>query len=350
MSAWSAAALARLAAFISERAGARTVRVEVIERLVGGAIQENWALAVAVDGGALDGRHDWVLRTTAPTGVPASRPQGQEFALLQAAHGAGVRVPAPLWRSDSDAVIGRPFYLMQRLQGTAVASRVVKAVADAQVEDGRAGAALADQLGRELAKIHTITPPRADLAFLGLPRESPAADAIAEYRAYLDDHGDPHPALEWGLRWLARHAPPAGDVVLVHRDYRTGNFMLGMDGGARGSLVGILDWEFAGWGDPLEDIGWFCAKCWRFGAADLEAGGIAARAPFYAAYDAASGRQIDRDAVRYWEVMAHVRWAIIALQQGERYLSGAQPDLELALIGRRPAELEYEILAMTGIA
>ena len=55
-------------------------------------------------------------------------------------------------------------------------------------------------------------------------------------------------------------------------------------------------------------------------------------------------------AVRYWEVMAHVRWAVIALQQAERHLSGVEPDIELALIGRRLAELEYELLAMTAVA
>ena len=70
--------------------------------------------------------------------------------------------------------------------------------------------------------------------------------------------------------------------MLCHRDFRTGNYML--DIGSRGAtLTGILDWEFAGWGDPDEDIGWFCCKGWRFSRLDREAGGIAARAPFYQA-------------------------------------------------------------------
>ena len=58
-------------------------------------------------------------------------------------------------------------------------------------------------------------------------------------------------------------------------------------------LTGILDWEFAGWGDPHEDIGWFCCKGWRFARLDREAGGIAGRAPFYSGYEGASGRAID---------------------------------------------------------
>ena len=60
------------------------------------------------------------------------------------------------------------------------------------------------------------------------------------------------------------------DITLIHRDYRTGNYLVD-----EGRLAGVLDWEFAGWGDPREDIGWFTARCWRFGGVEREAGGIA---------------------------------------------------------------------------
>ena len=130
--------------------------------------------------------------------------------------------------------------------------------------------------------------------------------------------------------------------MLCHRDFRTGNYMV-EDGG----LTGILDWEFAGWGEPEEDIAWFCAKCWRFGAVDLDAGGIAPREPFMEAYEEASGRAIDATRVAYWEVMAHVRWAVIACQQAARHLSGAEESLELALTQHLVPELELEVLRLT---
>ena len=56
---------------------------------------------------------------------------------------------------------------------------------------------------------------------------------------------------------------------------------------------------------------------------------------------------VDRARMHYWEAMAHARWAVIALQQGERHISGAEPSLDLALTGRRIAELEWELLRMT---
>jgi aminoglycoside phosphotransferase (APT) family kinase protein len=110
-----------------------------------------------------------------------------------------------------------------------------------------------------------------------------------------------------------------------------------------GELTAILDWEFAGWGDPYEDIGWFCARCWRFGSA-REAGGIGSREAFYRGYEAESGEQIDAGIVPWWEVMATVRWAVIALQQGMRHISGEEPSLELALTGRRIGELELDMM------
>jgi hypothetical protein len=129
--------------------------------------------------------------------------------------------------------------------------------------------------------------------------------------------------------------------VLCHRDFRTGNYLLdGTD------LAAILDWEFAGWGDPDEDIGWFCCKGWRFARLDREAGGIAGRDAFYRAYEAASGRRLDAERVRFWEVLANVRWAVIALQQSDRHLIQGARDLATAIVGRRATECDLELLML----
>lgn len=323
--------------FIAHAAGARRATVIEFRPLAGGAVQDNRLLTVDIEGGPHAGRLHAVLRTDAPSAVAVSHTRAHEFALLRAAFAAGVAVPEPLWLCDDPAVLGRLFFVMRRVGGVAAGHRVVKEVAAAGNGD-----AFAARLGEEMAKIHAIVPPRPDLAFLSLPEPSPALHAVNAFRRYLDKHRAPMPALEWGLRWLERHAPPKGPLVLCHHDFRTGNYLV--DGGR---VAGILDWEFAGWSDPHEDIGWFCAKCWRFGQVEKEAGGIGTREAFYAAYEKASGRRIDRQAVRYWEVMAHVRWAVIAVQQAERHVSGEEPSLELALTVHVVPELELEILRMT---
>ncbi len=324
--------------FLAEQAGAEKVSLFEVRPLSGGAIQENWLLEADFSDGPYAGRQALVLRSDAPSGVAVSLTRPQEFALLKVAYQAGVTAPEPLWLCSDTGVLGRPFYVMRRVAGTAMGRRIVK---DTTLGGDRA--ALAMRLGQELARIHTITPPHADLGFLGSPAADPVADAVVRYRRHLDILGMPSPALEWGLRWCETHAPATGPMVLSHQDFRTGNYMVDESG-----LTGILDWEFCAWGDPLSDIAWFCARCWRFGRDDLEAGGIAPRAAFYDGYEQASGRRIDPEAVAFWEVMAHVRWAVIALQQGERTLSGGEFSLDLALTGRvYPPELERDILDMT---
>lgn len=323
--------------FLARQAGATAAQITAASLLAGGAIQENWLLTVDFSDGPLAGSFDCVLRCDAPSAVSASHSRAQEFALLQAAFAAGVTVPEPLWRGNA-AVFGRDFFVMRKAAGTAAGYRVVK-------EAGLGGdkEALTERMGEEMARLHSIRPPRADLAFLPLPEQAPAQRSLREFRAFLDQHHTAFPALEWAIRWLERHAPATAELVLCHRDWRTGNYMVDAEG-----LTAVLDWEFAGWSDRLEDIGWFCARCWRFGRFDREAGGIGSRAALYRGYERVYGRAIDPAAVFYWEVHAHVRWAIIALQQGERHVSGREPSLELALTAHIVPELELELLRMTG--
>lgn len=324
--------------FVRSAADASSVAIVEAKLLSGGAVQENWFLDLEIEGGPHAGRVNCVLRCDSPTaGVAISHGRAQEFALLKAVFDAGVTVPEPLWLCENPDVIGRPFFLMRRIGGTAAGHLIVK---DRSIGGDRVQ--LAERLGRELARIHSVRPPQPSLEFLPGYEEAPALHRVREHRAFLDHHHTAYPALEWGLRWLERHAPPRGLVTLCHGDFRTGNYMADAQG-----LTGVLDWEFARWSDPLEDIGWFCAKCWRFGNVAAEAGGIGEREDFYRGYERESGRAIDRDAVRYWETMAHMNWAVIAVQQAERHCSGQENSLLLALTGHIVPELEWEILNMT---
>jgi aminoglycoside phosphotransferase (APT) family kinase protein len=327
---------AALARFLAAASGARAAKVTKLTPLRGGALQENWGLDARFSGGALDGEQRLVLRTSAATGIAASLTRRQEFAVQQAVFAAGVTVPEPLFASEDPAILGKPFFIMRRALGIAAPDRIT---GDRALDP--AFPAIAERLGRELALIHTIRPPQSGLAFLAPYQKVGPAQQISRFRAYLDRHSTPRPVLEWGMRWLETHMLPPATPVLCHHDFRTGNYML--DGAA---LTAILDWEFAGWGDPHEDVGWFCCKSWRFARLDREAGGIADRAPFYRGYESASGTSIDPQRVLFWEVLASVRWAVIALEQTDRHMIGGERDLDLALTGRRATECELEILML----
>ncbi|WP_313027549.1 phosphotransferase family protein [Pseudomonas lopnurensis] len=325
-----------LLAFIRERAAARQVTVVQRKRLSGGAIQENWLLELRIDGGPWAGTQRWVLRSDAASALPASLGRAEEFAVLSVVHRAGVKVPRPLWLCRDVGVIGRAFFLMDMVGGVAAGHLLSgKCPTDGDPH-------LAAELGANLARLHRLRPPCAVLDFLPAPSATPALAAIAAYREFLDQHERAHPVLEWGLRWCELNAPRESDICLLHRDYRTGNYLAG-----EGGLQAVLDWEFTGWGDAREDIGWFTARCWRFARPDLEAGGIGRLDDFLRGYREVSTLHIDREQLDYWQVMATLRWAVIALQQAQRHLSGEEPSLELALTGRLLPELELEILRLT---
>ncbi len=323
-----------LAAFLAEATGAEAAELLEVTRLGGGAIQENRALEVRFSGGRLDGTRRLVLRTDAPSRIAPSHGRIEEFRILELAWRAGVKVPEPIARCPDPGPIGRPFYVMRHLPGEARGIRIVR---DPLVREH--GDLLLAELARQLALIHTIRPPRPELDFLSVPEEA-APRRIREYRGYLDSIDAAEPVLEYALRRLERTAPESAELVLVHGDFRTGNFLV-----EEGRLVALLDWEFASWSDPLEDLGWFCARCWRFGAIEREAGGIGDREVFLRAYEEASGRRVDRERLLYWEAMATLRWAVIALLQAQRHRSGAESSLELALTAHLLPGLEQDLLA-----
>jgi aminoglycoside phosphotransferase (APT) family kinase protein len=324
---------ARLAEWLAHRAAARSVVIEEMRLLAGGAIQQNWKLVARVSGGRYDGVQDWVLRTDAQAVLSHSHSRPEEFALLRAAWDAGVPVPEPLFSCEGRVVLGRPFFVMRLVHGVTAARQVVRSDT---LGGGRE--ALAYGLGQILARIHSIRPGHPDLGFLPPPHATPMQELIDDLRRRIDERAIPRPVFEWGLRHLERLRLPPGETVLCHNDYRTGNFMV-----AEAGVQAVLDWEFAGWGDPLTDIGWFCARCWRFNSPH-EAGGIGSREAFYRGYEAGSGRRIPRDQVASWELLAALRWGVIASEQADRHVSGREPSLELALTGQIIPELEQDIM------
>ena len=330
------ATIDRLQAWLEAQLPAGRVRIGDCEALTGGAIQQNLSLRIDIDGGPRHGRHHWVLRRDAAATIAESHSRVQEHAVLEAAFEAGVSVAPPIIACADPRVPGAPFSIMGFRAGIGYGPKLVREPrTDAERER------LVERLGRELARIHAIDVDRAELAFLGPAPADPVAEQLQRVRDGLDALGVARPALERALRLAAASAPAAGDITLVHRDFRTGNLLIDGHG-----LSAVLDWEFAGLGDPMSDLGWFCARCWRFSRPDLEAGGLGARATLYRAYECCAGRVVDDAAVRWWELFAHLRWALIALQQGARHDSGAEPSLALALTGRMADTLERDALRM----
>lgn len=318
-------------------------QIQAMRSLSGGACQDNYSLDVVIEAGPERGSYQLVLRTDKGGALLNSLSRADEFRVASAAHAAGVKTPKPYWLESDRSAIGRPFYFMERIAGRASGRYVVK---DRELNAMRGR--LAADLAANLARLHSIVPANAPADLLESLGRSPAqsgreiaAHACAVLRQSLDELPDAYPAIELALNWMEQNAPETDQVALVHGDFRTGNFMVNPEG-----LQGIVDWEFAHWGDRHEDISWICLRDWRFGKNNKEVGGFADRAAFYEAYQAAGGRPVDPERVRYWEIMGNLRWAVGSAQQAERHLGGKDRGVELAAIGRRTGEMEFEVLRL----
>lgn len=281
--------------------------------LAGGASKEAWA----VDAGG-----EPLLLRRAAVGVihKHTLSLADEYAVLEAAYEAGVKAPRPIaYIADLD---GREAFVMERLDGETIGRRIVRM-------EGLPPE-LPAQLADELAKIHAI--PRARVPFL---QEARLERMIDE----LDEVGEARPAIELGLWWLREHRPPPREPVVVHGDYRIGNVVVRAPDG----LVGVLDWEFAHVDEPVRDLAFALVRAWRFGVPEKRLGGIGDVEPYLDRYNALTGFDVRAEELDYWELAGNVGWAIGCLTQMQRHLSGLDRSVELAVLGRLGAEVEYEI-------
>jgi aminoglycoside phosphotransferase (APT) family kinase protein len=299
-----------------------------LSRLSGGASRQSWLVE-----GTLDGQSTrWVLQLDG--GLSREHAMTVESRLMTVAKTAGVPVPTVLAASDDAAELGRAYLLTEHVAGQTLGKKV-------QSDPGLtvARARFATQCGAALGRLHAV--PRAEVGEQLWTELTPREDLVGFWRAELDRHDQPHPAFEIALRWLDEHRPAPLSPVLLHGDFRLGNLMVGP-----GGLTAVLDWELSHIGDPREDLGWLCAPCWRFDRPEPVAG-IDGYAGLLDAYAAASGVVVASEDLRWFEVLATLRWGVLCIAQVMRHSTGATPSIELAALGRRVCEMEYDLLKMT---
>ncbi|QUR69623.1 phosphotransferase [Mycobacterium spongiae] len=293
--------------------------------LTGGASRSTWAFD-AITG---EGRRALILRIGPPDDVHAG--MELEARVQAAAAAAGAPVPPILIADDSDAALGNPFLICEHIAGETIVRRIQRQLD----EPGRER--LVRRCAQALAAIH-----RAESNDPGLAQ----GDQLAVWRERLDAMEDTTATFEWAFRWLARHRPPSSPAVLVHGDYRMGNLIIDGSGSAP-VLAAVLDWELVHVGEAYEDLAWFCIRAWRFGApASRGAGGLGSIDSFLHAYEEASATDVDRAAFHWWLVLATLRWGVICRYQAQRHLSGQVRSVELATIGRRVCETEWDLLQL----
>jgi len=305
----------RLAAYIAQRMPqARDVAVAGLERISGGASRETYRFRLAWRDA--EGPHErrLILRRDPPASLIDTE-RRVEFAAYRAFAGSAVPVPEMLWLEESAGPLDHPFFIAEELVGFEASP--------AALLSGAYDAALPRIAQRKWTILGEIA--RADPAALGLVAvlEAPPLDAcwrreLDHWEAVLDrTEAEPLPIARAAIRWLRAHPPPpAQKLSLVHGDYRTGNFLFD----AEGEIHGVLDWEMAHLGDPLEDLAWSLNPVWRFGRA--LAGGLAEADEAVAIWRRASGLRADPDALHWWRLFNCVKGQAIWVGSARAFIDG----------------------------
>ncbi|MEP0393167.1 MAG: phosphotransferase [Erythrobacter sp.] len=292
-----------------------------LTRLTGGATMESWHF--------FSGECGFVLRRAPSLEFMEGRPFGHdvEAAIIRAAGAASVTAPRVIAVLEPDDGIGSGF-VMGALPGTPNPKEIL---------EFEGAGALLKGAARDLARIHSIKPGDA-------PDVVPVMDyreAIAELKAQFEEAGGDRPIIALGLKWMEDNCLDPCEPVLIHGDYRMGNLLA-----EPGKLAGVLDWELAHFGDPHEDLAFGCMAVWRFHRYDRPALGLGSLEDYFAAYEAQSGRKVDRTRFRYWLIHRTVWWALGCLRMARVWRSGEDRMLERVVISRRTSENELDLLML----
>lgn len=328
----------RIAAYLTHRMpAARSMQIEGLRRIPGGASRETWSFDASWEEDHAPCRGGFILRRDPDASLLVTERE-REYTIYQALDGTAVPVPRARWLEPDPCWLDRPFFIMDRIDGCQTSGDLL---AGPEYEAVRP--TVAARKMQILAALHAL-----DWRALGLDVLSPpeaaaecAGRELAHWRSIITAEAlEPQPVLEAAMAWLAANLPPpASRIVLVHGDYRTGNFLYN----SQGQILGVLDWEMAHLGDPMEDLAWLAMRSWRYRHPQL-AGGLLPRAELFKLYEQAGGVPVHEGAIRWWEVLGNLKLAGIFLTGARSFVEGRTTEIMMALVGRMLPPLEAEIL------
>jgi len=239
-------------------------------------------------------------------------------------------VPEILMEFSEGAEIGEG-YVMEAIAGETIPRKILR-------DDGfkKARKKLPYEIGKSLAKIH-----QTKLDQLQDLEQTSFLDTLQKLNLVYLSFQQPQPVFDLAFKWLeAQNLEDYGEV-LVHGDFRFGNFIISEE-----NLESIIDWELAHIGNPMEDLGWLCVRSWRFGNVTKRVGGLGNIEELIAGYEANSEIKIDETQLDIWQLYGSLRWGVICMMQTFAHLNGFISSVEKAAIGRRVSETEFDLMNM----
>lgn len=294
------------------------------------------------------GAQEWVLRRPpmGPT-LPTAHDMRREFRILSALADTEVPVPRPVLLCEDTAVLGVPFYIMERRHGMVIRDTMPPEI----------GADLGKRRQVSVAAVEALVALHAvDWQALGLQDFGRPTGYLARQLRRWPEQWEraktrPLPALERTLAWLQQHVPTSPLSTIVHGDYKLDNLMF--DAQDPGRVVAIFDWEMSALGDPLADLGWLLSywpqpgdsatrlEAWRSLTAEA---GFLLRHELVAYYEERTQRRAL--GMAFYEIFGLYKNAVILEGIYARYLAGQTRDARFADFGRKVemyAEVAYAL-------
>ncbi|MBK1787933.1 phosphotransferase family protein [Prauserella cavernicola] len=193
-----------------------------------------------------DGDRRWVLRRPPLGHVPAhAHDMGREYRVMSALAGTGVPVPATYALCTDDSVLGVPFYVMEKVEGTPY--RTAAELTPLGPDRVRT---ISLRLVDTLVALHEVDPAEVGLADFGRA-EGFLDRQVRRWSAQLAaSRGRDLPAADELRDLLVANVPAQSAPGIVHGDYRLDNVLV--DSSDRPAA--IIDWEMATIGDPVTDL------------------------------------------------------------------------------------------------
>lgn len=317
----------RIASYLSARLGVAAVTVSSLSRIPGGASRETWMFDAAWEADGAGQSQAFVLRKDPPASL-LETDREVEYAFYATFANTSVPVPQMRWLEPDGTILGGPFFIMERILNVEGNTRAPQAPPYLQVQ-----AEIARNMYEILARISTFDwrdTPAAKVSKIPTT-ETAWKQELDHWEGIIDrEELSPQPIVRAGIRWLrANPPPPAQRISVVHGDYRVGNFLFKPDG----SIHGILDWEMAHIGDPLEDLAWSFNESWQWANRDGRPGGIVTREQAIATWERSSGLRADPATLHWWEVFSNVKAQGIWVTGARSFQEGRTNELILPLIG-----------------
>lgn len=283
--------------------GVSRLQIDELTRLRGGVSSEIWAFDGTWKEGHEERRRALILRTGCAHEFSFAG-RVAEYRVLKALEASDIPAPRVYWFDPEGHHLGRQAMVMERCVG--VADRMLLTPKNRFGLDEQERTRLARRMIELLGKIHAIDVSTTDIEE-ATPHSNPAETKLRQHdEAIVSLELEPLPELRIASWWLWRHLPPSpARRTIVHGDYRPANMLF-----ADGVITALLDWEFTGVGDPMEDLGWYLSPYY---ATEHLIPGTFEYDDVIALYEQVTGTTADRAAILFWSVFAIYKLAYMTV-------------------------------------